>query len=178
MCKNATFVRGDYFTKYRPDNKSSYGRGIARFGTGKDSLYVHYDAYRNDNNKILVGGESQANAFPVMYLTQDVYKVTSNENIVLYPLVFFYGSERDYTIVGTNSSGKFVKYIDTTDITNRYFGGNNSGVSPIAYTDLKVTNDTLVIYYSSTRSLKNTLGEFRFKWDNRAQWFGVERVIY
>ena len=89
-----------------------------------------------------------------------------------------YGPEKDFTIIGRQKNGKFVKYINTVDITNRYFGCGKHGASPIVYTNLQSVGNTLVVSYATGGFPKKTIGEFRFKWDDKAQWFGVEQVAY
>jgi len=40
-----------------------------------------------------------------------------------------------------------------------------------------VRGDTLIIEYKSLSGDKK-IGEFRFKWDEAAQWFSVEQIKY
>ena len=87
-----------------------------------------------------------------------------------------YGPEADYLIIGKKSDGRFVKYIDTRDITRRYFGWDGTGVSPIVYLDMYTQGNTLIVPYYHLRNNKSRR-EFRFKWDDKAQWFGVEQII-
>ncbi|MBQ9572939.1 MAG: hypothetical protein IJR22_06065 [Acidaminococcaceae bacterium] len=49
---------------------------------------------------------------------------------------------------------------------------------PVVYTGLAVAGDTLVLYYSKAGMPARTAGELRFKWDDNAQWFGVEKIVY
>ena len=53
----------------------------------------------------------------------DIYKMNTNENITIYILSKIYGPEFDYLIIGKRADGKFVKYIDTREITKRYLVG-------------------------------------------------------
>lgn len=92
-------------------------------------------------------------------------------------LSFGYGPECDYTLIECQNDGKFVKYVATKEITKRYFGWAGSGASPIVYQDIAVTGDAVTITYTAHLSDTNT-GEFRFKWDDKVQWFGVEQVVY
>ena len=43
------------------------------------------------------------------------------------------------------------------------------------------SGNTIAVVYqrvnSSTKRLTDE-GEFRFKWDDKAQWFGIEQVVY
>ena len=177
VIKNASQNSRNYFTKYRKDNRQSYEKGVAKFGNGVDSLYVHYNV-NNSQNPIQVGGAEKANTIPGFSLTEKVLKVSTDEGITIYALIFEYGPESDFTIIGRQKDGKFVKYIDTVDITTKYFGWNKQGASPIVYNNLQTAGNTLVLSYARGGFPRNTIGEFRFKWDNAAQWFGIEQVVY
>lgn len=41
-------------------------------------------------------------------------------------------------------------------------------------------NDSIVIVYRRWhwKGMSDPEGEFRFKWDDAAQWFGIEQVVY
>ena len=86
---------------------------------------------------------------------------------------------------------KWIKYFETNDIRKKYFGDKNvrrvsfsdgssyeaSGENSI-YARAYCKNDTIVIEYRLYEKNITKKGEFRFKWDEAAQWFGVEQVIY
>ena len=42
--------------------------------------------------------------------------------------------------------------------------------------------DTIILEFKHTdstiKSERETTGEFRFKWDDAAQWFSIEQVVY
>ena len=103
----------------------------------------------------------------------EIYKINTNENIVIYPLVKIYGPEFDYLIIGKRADDRFVKYIDTREITKRYFGWNGESASPVMYRNLSVKNDTLIIEYQRYGNKQRIQGKFYFKWDDKAQWFGI-----
>ncbi|WP_407398485.1 hypothetical protein [Anaerovibrio sp.] len=176
VIKGATENNGEYFTKYNPNNKLSFSRGVAKYGTDDKALYIHY-AQNTYHAVAKVGGKNVSNTFEVADLTQDIYKIESDEGQVIYALLFWYGPERNYTIIGCQPDGKFVRYVDTAEITKRYFGWNKEGAAPIVYEKLAVKGDTITLYYASHLSKYNP-GEFRFKWDDKAQWFSVEQVVY
>ena len=95
--------------------------------------------------------------------------------VTIYILSKIYGPEFDYLIIGKRADGKFVKYIDTREITKRYFGWNMQGASTAMYKDLNVQGDTLVMKYHDWKTA--TEGRFIFKWDDNAQWFSVDRTV-
>ena len=41
---------------------------------------------------------------------------------------------------------------------------------------VRTDGDTLIINYGNWRSRE--YGEFRFRWDENAQWFGIEQIVY
>lgn len=177
MIKNATQNTGNYFTKYRANNRDSYEKGVAKFGNSVDSLYVHYNV-NNRQNPIQVGGAERNNTISGFHLTENVFKISTDEGVTIYALLSEYGPEKDFTIIGRQKTGKFVKYIDTVEITQKYFGWNKEGASPIVYTNLRSNGNTLILSYAIGGSPRNSIGEFRFKWDDKAQWFGIEQVVY
>ncbi len=176
-CKNETSNSGDYYTVYDKNNKHSYGKGIAKFGAGKDALYIFYDVYQN-KGLVQIGVHNSNNTTTLRILNDWIYMIKSDEWLTLYPIRFLYGPESDWRIVGSQKNGKFVKYISTLDITEKYFGFDiHSGVSPVLYDIPICKGDTIIIKYRGHLS-KDNIGEFRFKWDEAAQWFGVEQVVY
>lgn len=168
----ANYNSGKFYTKYRKDNTRGYEKGIARFGDGEDALYLHY-SYRG---YLKFGGQDINNTIEDNILISTIYKIKSNEGITLYPIYKTYGPEFDYLIIGRRADGRFVKYIDTREITKRYFGWNGNSVSPIVYLDIYTQGDTLILPYYHLKNIKSK-GEFHFKWDNKAQWFSVEQII-
>ena len=171
MIKGATYNDGNYYTKLTPNNKKGYEKGIACYGNGKDALYVHYNFGKDD---LKFGGRDIENTIVNDYLIVQMYKITSNEQITLYPLYNTYGPELNYIIIGRRADGRFVKYIDTNEITRRYFGWNGEGVSPVIYRDLSTQGDTLIMEYRRRYSMNGIAkGNFYFKWDENAQWFSV-----
>ena len=169
---NATYNDGNYWREFDKNNTKSYEKGMAGFGTENDMIYVHYDLYEG----FYFGGKDKNNTIEDSFPSYDIYKVNTNENIVIYPLVKIYGPEFDYLIIGRYADGRFVKYIDTREITKRYFGWNGNSVSPIVYLDIYTQGDTLILPYYHLKNIKSK-GKFHFKWDNKAQWFSVEQII-
>lgn len=166
--ENASYNSGDYYAERIKDNRSTYGKGIARFGNGEDALYVHYNYY-TDLGKFYFGGKDKQNTIvpPNVVTIYDIFRINTDEGITIYPLYKFYGPESEYIIIGRRADGKFIKYIDTEELTKRYFGTG----SYIIYRNLSTKGDTLIIeYYQSGVS-----GTFYFKWDNKAQWFSVDK---
>lgn len=171
MIKGATYNNGNYYKRFTKNNKKGYEKGVARYGNGEDALYVHYNFGKND---LRFGGKDINNTIVNDYLIIQMYKINSDEQITLYPLYNTYGPELNYIIIGRRADGKFVKYIDTNEITKRYFGWNGEGVSPVVYRNISTQGDTLIVEYKKRNGIQ---GNFYFKWDDNAQWFSVDRTV-
>ena len=178
---NASANTGDYYRVYNKNNKFSFGKGVARFGNGEDALFINYNAYQENNRGVVYcGAENKANTVQMEIFNDFIYKINTDSGITLYPIRFWYGPDSQWRILGRQKDGKFVKYIDTEEITERYFGitVTKYGAPFIVYDTVRCEGDTLVIEYSSDRIGKGLKGEFRFKWDEAAQWFSVEQMVY
>ena len=155
------------------NHNKCYKNGVATFGNGKDLIYFHYN---NDKNIRSYGGKNLKNTFPLTqaYGCKFVQIKTDTE------LTFYMVQENDYDVSGTKyvllgrkQDGSFVKYFDTATISEKYFGKKFS--RDFHYEECLYDKDTVRIQFK----LKNgTNGEFRFKWDDSAQWFGIEQVVY
>ena len=67
-------------------------------------------------------------------------------------------------------AGKFYRYIDSERLTDIYFSKQRNRYTIPSYELSSVSGDTLIFYYSTEYGAK---GEFRFQWDEAAQWFSV-----
>ncbi len=181
----ATSNNGDYFTKYKKNNKHGYGKGVATFGSGKDVLYAHYNAYTKNNN-VFFGGKEFNNTIPVRsaLFGEEIYKISNDEGLTMYLFHTSYDLKEQnwYTLIGKRADGKFVKYFESTDIAKRFF---KETVRGFACVDFMVQDNLIIIVYERNtegkqlgRDNADERGEFRFKWDDAAQWFGVEHVAY
>lgn len=161
--------------------RKAYDHGVARFSEGSDALYLHYTAYKNANERGFskFGASDIDNTINVNIMIPEIFKITSNEGITLYAINDSYDlpEEFTYTLIGRRKDGKWVKYFDTNDITAKYFGKSGYWLK-----NFIVNGDNISIYYElySKGYYRNPIGrgEFRFKWDDKAQWFGVEQIKY
>lgn len=188
--KGADYNNGNKIFDGHIKSDDIFGRGIARFGSGDDALYVHYNAYTDKSyisedytqNSCRFGGRDFANtiANAIDYCT--ISRISTDGDIMFYLLLNGGGVAQyaNYVLIGRRADGKFVKYFDTNDVRMAYLGidGQRNSLLKKQYT----IGDTLVIEYEYTSDYKNIhskkYGEFRFKWDDKAQWFGVEQVVY
>ena len=174
ILKNTTYNTGDYYTAYHADNTYSYGKGIATFGDGEDAMYVHYDMYTH--TPVAIGGKNIKNTFNWHFIITNISRIRSDEGITLYAIQNTYGPEFDYLILGRRADGIWVKHLDTREITDRYWSWNGQGAPPTAYRNLRTEGDTVIMEYRHWSDQEK--GEFRFRWDENAQWFGIEQIVY
>ena len=86
-----------------------------------------------------------------------------------------------YILLGMQSDGKWVKYFDTRDIKKKYFREATARKDIPCFVRGQSKGDTISVVYQRVNSNTKRLadeGEFRFKWDDGAQWFGIEQVVY
>lgn len=158
----------------------SYKSGVARFGEGSGALFCKYDFNAEFNRSISFGGENN-------YITtldgsdKKIYKLENDENLPIYVIYHNY-CVTDLKIVGKMKNGKWVTYIDSKKISDKYFGGNDGYKldGGIMYNTPVCKGDSIVVtYYRWTwKGETATVGEFRLKWDNAAEWFGIEQIVY
>lgn len=182
-------------TDKRSIQRKIYDHGLARFGEGRDALYLHYDSYKAtvSGKKINVishgyakfGDKNVKNTVNINVMLPEIYKIASNEYITFYMIHDSYDlpDENWWTLIGRRKDGVWVKYFSSLDVTKKYFGkqGNVWEGLAICCDNFRVSGNTMIIEYSrcyesGRKQIKE--GEFQFKWDDKAQWFGVEQIIY
>lgn len=187
LVEGATFNSGKPYEESPKfaKKKVTYKEGIAIFGNGNDALYCQYvyavppsnsDVWKyaikfGGKNNYVVSTESQY---------KKIYRIDTNEGLTLYFMFRSSGSEH-INIIGRQKDSKWVSYVDSDTLTDKFFGGKQSYKSSdgVHYNKLRVENDTIIIPYIYMAQYKTVAeGEFRFKWDESAQWFGIEQVIY
>lgn len=199
--KNATENNGDFY-KWEYNGKIiiydgsgkngsvSYGKGIARWGNGIDSLYAHYDAYNRKDSNIYFGDKNVRNTVPInsVVFGEEIFKISTDSRITFYMIHTSYDlpDETWWTLIGRRTDGVWVKYFESLNVTEKYFGkqGDVWEGKSICCKNFRVSGDTMVIEYSRYHKNINKRGElvkegeFRFKWDDKAQWFSVKQVVY
>lgn len=178
--ENSIYNSGKYFNKYDKNNTTSYDKGFAKFGKGDEALYIYYNSYQKEPSRMRVGTEDVNNTIVMNMHWDSLFRVKASNGKVFYCINFAYGPDSQWCIVGCHSNGKFVKYIDTEEISKRYFGitTTQTGAPFVIYNKLRCDGDTIFIEYTSAHRDEGIKGEFRFKWDEAAQWFSVEQVAY
>ena len=173
VIEGATFNDGNYYTKngYKPKDERlrTFDKGTARWGDGDDALYCRYDY---ESRSFDYGGKDKYIA-SLGWPMRIIYRINTDKGITLYALHYWF-HYNDYVIIGRRKDGVWVKYIDTNDINERYFGKKLYYADAPIYKEIMSKGDKLVIPYT----LKKKNAELHLKWDDKAQWFGVEQVVY
>lgn len=158
--------------------------GFAQFGNAEDAIFFHYTPKKEP----LYGSKDKNNTFQIKagLYGDTIYQIKNDYGIKIY---IFVNSEplegfRNYTCLGKLKNGKFVKFFETDEIKRRYFGSSDwsnirNGKLPY-FKKIYCKNDMIIIEYERFQKQKAPIkeGEFRFKWDDKAQWFGIEQVVY
>lgn len=159
----------------------TYVKGTAIFGDGIGALYCKYDFHsQNPNQSICFGGQNDY-VVSLDSTYKELYRLNNDSQLMMYAIYHDY-CVTDLRILGMQKSGKWVSYIDSKRISDIYFGGKDSYKEDggVMYDRPICQGDTIVVTYYRWHWEGNSAkeGEFRFKWDDKAQWFGIEQVVY
>ena len=168
-----------------------YEKGVAGYGIDEAYLWVYYDCssgkkdYRDAYSAHF--GNKDKTITVKMGVGEGEYvqidRVKNDGGIKLF-IVAYKGSvvgPEKYVLMGYDKTGKFVKYVDVKSVIEHYLGKNNVGMKGAYLGRYYCENNAVVVEYMDsriTKSYKNAVGEFRFTWNDNAQWFGVEHIIY
>lgn len=170
-------VNGKYRRSSNGADREYYGQGIVKYGSGRYAIYIHYDTTEPYYCNARVGSKDISNTVEVFVQSDTVKRIKTDAGITLYVFDYAHSFQRFYTIVGMTPSGKFVKYIDAREIASRYYG--EGAKRSIQFHNMMCSGDTIIIPYAFYYGTYiENIGEFRFKWDENAQWFGIEQVLY
>ena len=184
-----SFQKGEHDKRW---NEILYEKGVARFGTSDKGLWVYYDCSFEKNRKYWEAyspkfGDEQQMVTVSLGAGEgdhvDINQIPNNEGVTMYFLAHYgcVAGNEIYVIMGYDKKGKFVKYIDIRDAVRIYLGEKRIGMKGIWLRNYYCRGDSIIIEYLDpwTRNgYTSPAGAFRFKWDDNAQWFGVEHVLY
>ena len=156
-------------------NVKTYVKGIA----GWDELYCAYDIEK-DHYNLKFGGKNKY-ILNTDSSNKKISKIDNDRNMKFYVLYHNYCISHLH-ILGKQKNDKWVVYIDSRKLSEKYFEGNEGYKKDggIIYDEPICKDDTVIIKYKRWhwKGTSDPEGEFRFKWDDKAQWFGIEQVIY
>ena len=164
-----------YETKGAKYNKN----GIAKFGDGIDAIWFYQ---RPATTQYCYGGSSLDKTFPFLSAYGcEFYRIKTDDKLTLYMVhewQFDITGEK-YILLGRRADGVFVKYFDTSELNKNYFSKPKTRADVPCYTGWNCKGDEISVIYQRMKDRKFVNeGEFRFKWDDKAQWFGIEQVVY
>ena len=139
--------------------EGDFSKGVAQFG----DLYFHFDSF-NESSRF--GSRDFANTVPVYTFEgrTRIYPLKSDDGREFYLLETETGGGGSFKVIGERN-GKWVKYFDTMDVRKQ--------IPPDFYLDNFYTaGDTIIFDYKESQ--KENHCALRYKWDEAAQWFGVE----
>ncbi len=164
------------FTGATQSNENS-----AIFGEGEDTLYAQ-GVLGNNNVSVNVGGKDINNTFPIdTPLSVKIYKTSTNDGTRIYILKRAYDIECDYLIIGRKLDGTFVKYIDTKELTLKYFG-NQEKRTAIVYEDKVLIKGSTMSFncfrykFGENNFPGDKVCRFNFKWNDYNQSFDIEQT--
>lgn len=168
--KGTSYNEGTISGKFKNEKIYKGNNGIARWGnevTGIDAFYKEYKF--NFGNKL--------NNFPVHVMVDTtIYEIENDDQIKMYLLKNTGNDVRgiDYVLFGILPNGECVKYFDIAEFKSKYYA---SSMYYPNYEEVICQNNSIIIEFKDIRQ-NNVIGELRFKWDDAAQWFGVEKMVY
>jgi len=165
IIRNATNIYGNISEKFGKENVYSTVKAV--FGKENYILHLHFQPY-----SAVYGGEDVLNTVNVALVDGNciISKVENNKNIPLFLIFDMGGGGITYALIGKMTKGKWVKYFDTFDNSKDY------SIGKVFINEIFCREDKIIMKYRERQS--NKTGEFRFKWDNAAQWFGIEQIKY
>lgn len=159
----------------------TYKAGVAGFGKGEQALYCKYEFESSDRFHDLKFGGKDDYVFAVNGNYRELYKLNNDAALPVYAIYHNY-CVTDLQIMGPQKDGNWVVYIDSKKISDSYFDGKDAYKEDggIMYDRPVCQGDTIVVTYYRWHWKGDSPkeGEFRFKWDENAQWFGIEQVVY
>ena len=149
-------------------NGDSYTNGYAIFG---DKLYLHFDDATADDFRSgsWFGSSDKSNTiqYYVFEGSTSISRLPNDAGIDMYLLTTEFGAGNSVTVIG-NRDGKWVKFFDTND-AKKIFGLRGWYTS-----DIRVSGDTITLSMTSFDQ-KNSC-ELRYRWDESAKWFGIQKI--
>ncbi|MBO6179819.1 MAG: hypothetical protein J6O04_11625 [Selenomonadaceae bacterium] len=167
--------------KEQTNNVKTYKKGVACYGNGDGALYCDYDFEAKDfSQSVKFGGKDNY----VVHLGgsfKDIFKIENTDNLPMYAIYHKY-CVTELNILGKQKSGKWVSFINSKEISKRFFGGKDAYKEDggVMYDAPVCVGESIVIKYFRWHwnGESQPEGEFRLKWDDKADWFGIEQVVY
>ena len=154
----------------------TYAKGVASW----DKLFCDYDFESDDFLHSLQFGGKNNYVLSSDMSFKDIFKIDSDENLTLY--VFYHNyCTTHLNIIGLNG-GAWQNYIDSKNISETYFDGNDGYKldGSVIYDKPTCEFDRIVIPYRRWHWEEEsaTEGVIVLTWDAAAQWFKIDKIVY
>lgn len=123
----------------------------------------------------------KVNTFAIGIMLPDIYRIDTDEGITMYlirdeyDLIF----EDRYVVIAHQKDGKWVKYMDSQEIGQQYFGKAGLWAKDFIIEGNKITLPYELYGGNYRPSSKPTeSGKFVLQWDENAQWFAIDKIVY
>lgn len=167
-----TFNKGDFYTKYKKTSEK-FGKGIAKFGDGENSLYIHYDTW-NKENKCFIGASDINNCIEVDYYhSSDIYFIETNKKEKIW--LFYghlYGPCNYFWILEKDKNGIFKRNIISDNLKDTVKGD-------LTVWSMCTLKDNTIIFPFKTFSQKTRTknnGYLLLKWNDETRSFGIDVI--
>ncbi|MDY3091346.1 MAG: hypothetical protein SOW61_00825 [Erysipelotrichaceae bacterium] len=148
---------------------TGYEKGIAIFNTNGDRLVIDFDMITRPGKCWVGDGQNYTEMF---FLNSTISQFKGSNGMVFYASRSQY-TYSNYVIFGKYINGKYAKYIDTGALAKQYYGN-----TMVDFGEMVVCTDGFIIPFSIWKKDLNVKGDFVFKWDEKANWFSVEKIVY
>lgn len=172
-----SLARGEGYTKLT-DTQCVFGYGNTALKFTHKNMYGAIRRGRQEGSSTCTGvyiGQQKVES--LRYLNGEIYRITGDQEEVFY---FVYGGaalDRSFALIGL-CEGSYYHAIGISDLSP-YVGSDLRSVGSAADLILstpRTVGDEILVDVKDYR--KNTVGQFIFKWDESAQWFGIEYQSY
>ena len=123
-------------------------------------------------NNVKFGSTNIANSVDIRFVGPlDFYEISSDSGIYIY-VIIEHGSDgsKIIEVVGKDKNNNFIKYVSDKSLydVRRAFGSD----AALNNCDLTVVGNTLILSCSDYQKTKSW--KYLLKWDDSANWFGIE----
>ena len=158
-----------YTEVFDGERYTTYDKGYAVFGKGDLTIYAHYS-----DDYFRLGGKNMSNTLGA---GGDITAIRTDSGIVFYQISGT-GEGAGFAIIGKLPDGRFIQYADSHELNELYHWTYKGEM--IEYGYARTENDVIIVPYYDAWSdpfdpNPKPEGEIRFAWDEKAQWFGVEK---
>ena len=172
-----SLARGEGYTKLT-DTQCVFGYGNTALKFTHKNMYGAIRRGRQEGSSTCTGvyiGQQKVES--LRYLNGEIYRINGDQGEVFY---FVYGGaavDRSFALIGL-CEGSYYHAIGIDDLSS-YVGRDLMSVGSaddLTLSKPRTAGDEILVAVKDYR--QNTVGQFIFKWDESAKWFGIEYQSY